>query len=50
LSQRLAQVIGALRGGDLAVVIAQSDLNHSARLLDREYLIERGANRKRAAE
>jgi branched-chain amino acid transport system ATP-binding protein len=50
LSQRLAQVIGALRGGELAVLIAQSDLNHSARLLDREYVIERGANRRRAVE
>jgi branched-chain amino acid transport system ATP-binding protein len=49
LSQRLAEVIGALRGKDLAVLIAQSDLNHSAKLLDREYLIERGANRQRAA-
>jgi branched-chain amino acid transport system ATP-binding protein len=49
LSQRLAEVIGALRGTDLAVLIAQSDLNHSVKLLDREYLIERGANRARAA-
>jgi branched-chain amino acid transport system ATP-binding protein len=49
LSQRLAEVIGALRGKDLAVLIAQSDLNHSVKLLDREYLIERGANRARAA-
>ena len=49
LSQRLAEVIAALKGRDLAVLIAQSDLNHSAKLLDREYLIERGANRARAA-
>jgi hypothetical protein len=34
-----------LRGREVAVLIAQSDLNHSARLLDREYTIERGANR-----
>lgn len=47
LSRRLAEVIGLLRGRDLAVLIAQSDLNHSAKLLDREYLIERGANRER---
>ena len=45
LSQRLAEVIGMLRGKDVAVLIAQSDLNHTIRLLDREYLIERGANR-----
>jgi branched-chain amino acid transport system ATP-binding protein len=50
LSQRLAEVIAALKGTALAVLIAQSDLNHSARLVDREYLIERGANRARVAE
>jgi branched-chain amino acid transport system ATP-binding protein len=44
LSRRLAEVIGMLRGKDVAVLIAQSDLNHTIRLLDREYLIERGAN------
>jgi branched-chain amino acid transport system ATP-binding protein len=49
LSQRLAEVIGALRGKDLAVLIAQSDLNHSVKLLDREYAIERGANRAKVA-
>jgi branched-chain amino acid transport system ATP-binding protein len=49
LSQRLAEVIAALKGTSLAVLIAQSDLNHSAKLLDREYLIERGANRARVA-
>ncbi len=49
LSQRLAEVIAALKGKDLAVLIAQSDLNHSVKLLDREYLIERGANRAPAA-
>lgn len=49
LSQRLAQVVAALRGKDLAVLIAQSDLNHAVKLLDRDYLIERGANRTRGA-
>jgi len=47
LSQRLAEVISALKGRDLAVVLSQSDLNHAAKLLDREYWIERGANRLR---
>src|ERR1700731_5415391 len=47
LSQRLAEVISALKGRDLAVVLSQSDLNHSAKLIDREYWIERGANRVR---
>jgi branched-chain amino acid transport system ATP-binding protein len=45
LSRRLAEVIGLLRGQDIAVLIAQSDLNHTISLLDREYRIERGANR-----
>ena len=44
LSQRLSEVIGGLRGSDLAVLISQSDLNHSRSLLDREVVIERGAN------
>lgn len=44
LSQRLSDVIGGLRGERLAVLIAQSDLNHSRSLLDREVVIERGAN------
>ena len=39
-----------LRGKDVAVLIAQSDLNHSVKLLDREYLIERGANRERTSQ
>ena len=48
LSSRLADVIGGLRGGPLgekmALLIAQSDLNHSRRLVDTEFVIERGAN------
>ena len=44
LSQRLAEVIGQLRGSGLSVLISQSDLNHSRRLLDEEIVIERGAN------
>ena len=46
LSRRLAEVIGMLRGKEVAVLIAQSDLNHSVKLLDCEYVIERGANRE----
>jgi branched-chain amino acid transport system ATP-binding protein len=45
LSSRLADVIGGLRGGHMAVLIAQSDLNHSRQLVDSEVVIERGANR-----
>lgn len=44
LSQRLAEVISGLKGTDLSVVIAQSDLNHSRTLFDEEHVIERGAN------
>ncbi|MBC5786061.1 ATP-binding cassette domain-containing protein [Ramlibacter sp. USB13] len=44
LSQRLSEVVGQLRGSGLTVVISQSDLNHSRRLLDEEVVIERGAN------
>jgi branched-chain amino acid transport system ATP-binding protein len=44
LSQRLSEVVGQLRGSGLTVVISQSDLNHSRRLLDDEVAIERGAN------
>lgn len=44
LSARLSEVIAGLRGTELSVLIAQSDLNHSKSLLDEEILIERGAN------
>lgn len=48
LSQRLSEVIFGLRGKDLTVLIAQSELNHSASMLDREVVIERGANARDA--
>lgn len=44
LSQRLSEVVGQLRGSGLTVILSQSDLNHSRRLLDDEVVIERGAN------
>lgn len=44
LAQRLAEVIRALQGGQLAVLISQSDTHHAAGLFDREVGIERGAN------
>jgi branched-chain amino acid transport system ATP-binding protein len=43
LSRRLADVISGLKGS-IAVLISQSDLNHSRSLLDAEFVIERGAN------
>ena len=44
LSARLSEVISGLQGGAIAVLIAQSDLNHSKSQLDTEVVIERGAN------
>jgi branched-chain amino acid transport system ATP-binding protein len=49
LSRRLADVIAGLKGSQIAVLISQSDLNHSRSLLDAEYVIERGANVAAAA-
>jgi branched-chain amino acid transport system ATP-binding protein len=43
LSRRLADVISSLKG-NVAVLMSQSDLNHSQSLLDAEFVIERGAN------
>ena len=45
LSERLSEVISALKGQDLTVIISQSDVNHSRSLFDTEFVIERGANR-----
>lgn len=44
LSKRLAEVILKLKASDLSIFISQSDLNHSRRIVDLEYTIERGAN------
>jgi branched-chain amino acid transport system ATP-binding protein len=44
LSKRLADVIAGLKGSAVSVLIAQSDLNHSRRLVDAEFVVERGAN------
>jgi branched-chain amino acid transport system ATP-binding protein len=44
LSKRLGEVIAGLKGTEVSVLIAQSDLNHSRKLVDREFGIERGAN------
>ena len=49
LSQRLSEVIFGLRGTELSVIIAQSELNRAAAMLDQELLIERGANASPAA-
>ncbi|MBC7732571.1 MAG: ATP-binding cassette domain-containing protein [Bacteriovorax sp.] len=44
LSKRLGEVIAGLKGSATSVLIAQSDLNHSRRIVDSEVVIERGAN------
>ena len=44
LSKRLGEVIAGLKGTEVSVLIAQSDLNQSRKLVDREFVIERGAN------
>jgi branched-chain amino acid transport system ATP-binding protein len=44
LSERLSEVLASLRGKDLTLLMAQSDMNHSRDLIDIEVRIERGAN------
>ena len=44
LSKRLADVIAALKGSAVSVLMAQSDLNHARSLVDHEVVIERGTN------
>lgn len=48
LSRRLSEVIAGLKGSAVSVLMAQSDLNHSRKLVDAEFVIERGANIERA--
>jgi branched-chain amino acid transport system ATP-binding protein len=43
LSRRLGEVIAGLKGSQVSVLIAQSDLNHARSLVDFEVVIERGA-------
>jgi branched-chain amino acid transport system ATP-binding protein len=44
LAKRLAEVIASLKGSAVSVLIAQSDLNHARRLVDTEFVVERGTN------
>jgi branched-chain amino acid transport system ATP-binding protein len=44
LSKRLGEVIAGLKGTAVSVLMAQSDLNHARKLVDAEFVIERGAN------
>jgi branched-chain amino acid transport system ATP-binding protein len=42
LAQRLAAAISALRDAGVSVLLSESDYVHSAELVDRLYVIERG--------
>jgi branched-chain amino acid transport system ATP-binding protein len=44
LSERISEVLAALKAKGLTVLMSQSDLNHSRTLFDVEFVIERGAN------
>jgi branched-chain amino acid transport system ATP-binding protein len=44
LSERLVEVLSSLRGKNLTLLMAQSDMNHSRGLVDVEVTIERGTN------
>ena len=43
LAQRLAEVISMLKKEGLSVMLSESDFQHSARLVDRVFTIDRGA-------
>ncbi len=49
LSMRLGEVIAGLKGSPVSVLIAQSALNNSRKLVDAEFVIERGTNMVPAA-
>jgi branched-chain amino acid transport system ATP-binding protein len=42
LAQRLAEVIALLKSEGLSVILSESDFQHSARLVDRVFTIDRG--------
>jgi branched-chain amino acid transport system ATP-binding protein len=42
LAQRLAEVISTLKGAGLSVMLSESDFQHSARLVDQVFTIDRG--------
>lgn len=49
LARRLAEVIGGLRASGATVILAESSLTHAHRLLDRVFVIDRGAVVENAA-
>ncbi len=49
LAQRIGDVIASLRQEGMSILISESDLQHSARMLDRVFRIERGEVTEQAA-
>jgi branched-chain amino acid transport system ATP-binding protein len=49
LAQRLAEVVSVLRKEGLSVILSESDLSHSRKLLDVVYQIDRGQVTRAAA-
>jgi branched-chain amino acid transport system ATP-binding protein len=43
LAQRLAEVVASLKREGMSVLLSESDLQHSERLVDRVVVIDRGA-------
>jgi branched-chain amino acid transport system ATP-binding protein len=48
LAQRLVEVLNAIKGTGLSILLSESDYTHSAGLIDRLFVIERGAVTERA--
>lgn len=46
LSKRIAEVIAGLKNEGLSIIVSESDLQHSASMLDRVFRIERGEVRE----
>jgi branched-chain amino acid transport system ATP-binding protein len=49
LAQRLVEVLHAIKGEGLSILLSESDYTHSAGLIDRLFVIERGAVTERAS-
>ena len=43
LAHRLVEVVGALKKEGMSVIVSESDLQHSERMVDRLFVIDRGA-------
>jgi branched-chain amino acid transport system ATP-binding protein len=50
LAERLAEVIGNLRGAGVTVLLSESDYTHSVDLLDHLFVIERGVIEERTVD